>query len=206
MIDTHRPDRWRWKAPWSSKSGSSSRKGRDSRVSIGGSIRTRRLSRPRAERTDDDGCTRAAEEGNSQSIQALRILHSVPRPTVSGPPVGVVARRRRGGWSRFSYRVRQALTGKSGLGVAQTRARGSRSVGLVPRERRVTTATKREEDCGPRRAAKTEARECARTSFFHRLQKSIGDHCRPHRSSSTGQKAGPIARWAGSERRPSPRR
>lgn len=105
-----------------------------------------------------------------------------------------------------SYRVRQAFTGKSGLGVARARARGSRSVGLVPREGRVTTATKREVSCGSRRAAKIEARECARTSFFHRLQKSIGDHCRPHRSSFTGQRAGPIARWAGSERGPSPRR
>lgn len=87
-----------------------------------------------------------------------------------------------------------------------TRARGSRSVGLHPREGGVTTATKREEGCGPRHAAKIEARGCARTSLFHRLQKSIGDHCRPHRSFSTGHQAGLIARWAGSERGPSPRR
>jgi len=96
--------------------------------------------------------------------------------------------------------------GKKRTRGGSTRARGSRSVGLVPREGRVTTATKREEGCGPRHAAKIEARGCARTSLFHRLQKSIGDHCRPHRSFSTGPTAGLTARWAGSERGPSPRR
>jgi len=143
--------------------------------------------------------------GIRATFQGARILHSVPRPTLLGPPVGGVARRRRGGWFGF-ISGSPSPHGKKRTRGGSTKARGSRSVGLVPREGRVTTVTKREVGCGPRRAAKIEARECARTSFFHRLQKSIGDHCRPHRSSSTGPKAGPTARWAGSERRPSPRR
>ena len=47
------------------------------------------------------GCTKGAEEGNSRNIQGARILHSVLRPTVLGPPVVNVARRRRGGWFGF---------------------------------------------------------------------------------------------------------
>jgi hypothetical protein len=48
-----------------------------------------------------NGCTRGAEEGLSRNIKGARNLHSVPRPTVLGPPVGGVARRRRGGWFGF---------------------------------------------------------------------------------------------------------
>jgi hypothetical protein len=143
--------------------------------------------------------------GIRASFQEARILRSVPRPTLPGPPVGGVARRRRGGWLGF-ISGSPSPHGKKRTRGGLTRARGSRSVGLVPREGRVTTATKREEGCGPRHAAKIEARGRARTSLFHRLQKSIGDHCRPHRSFSTGREAGLTARWAGSERGPSPRR
>lgn len=152
-----------------------------------------------------NGCTRGAEEGNSRNIQGARVLRSVPRPTLPGPPVAGVARRRRGGWCEAHIGFAKPSREKADSGwphqstwFAVRRPR--------PREGRVTTATKREEGCGPRHDAKIEARGCARTSLFHRLQKSIGDHCRPHRSSSTGHQAGPIVRWAGSERGPSPRR
>jgi hypothetical protein len=39
--------------------------------------------------------------GIRATIQGARILHSVPRPTLPGPPVRAVARRRRGGWLGF---------------------------------------------------------------------------------------------------------
>jgi hypothetical protein len=118
-------------------------------------------------------------------------------PSAHGPRA--TGRRRRKASARWMVRGfisgSPSPHGKKRTRGGSTKARGSRSVGLVPREGRVTTETKREVGCGPRRAAKIEARECARTSLFQRLQKSIGDHCRPHRSSSTGhQQAGPTAR------------
>jgi len=112
-----------------------------------------------------NGCTRGAEEGISRNIQGARNLRSVPRPTVLGPPVAGTARCRRGGWLGFISGL-QSPHGKKQTRGGSTKARGSRSVGLVPREGRVTTVTKREEGCGPRRAAKTKARECARTSLL----------------------------------------
>jgi hypothetical protein len=103
--------------------------------------------------------------GARASFKDARVLHSVPRPTLPGPPVGGVARRRRGGWSRL-ITGSPSPHGKKRTRGDFTRARGSRSVGLVPREGRVTTATEREEGCGPRHAAKIEARGSARTSLF----------------------------------------
>lgn len=62
------------------------------------------------------GCTRGAEEGNSRNIHGARILHSVPRPTLQGPPVAGVARRRRGGWSELIIGFVKPLRVKTGSG------------------------------------------------------------------------------------------
>jgi hypothetical protein len=105
------------------------------------------------------------------------------------------------------YRIRQAVTGESGFEGARSRLRGSRHVGLVPREGLVTTWHRTRRRLRP--PSKCEGRSsgvCSYVVLKIRLQKSIGDHCWLHRSPFTGQKAGSIVRSAGGERGPSPRR
>jgi hypothetical protein len=107
---------------------------------------------------------------------------------------------------RGSYRVRQALTGKSGLGVTSPEhvVRGPSASSLARGESPRSQNVKRVAALVTLRRSKPEVVLVRRS--FTRLQKSIGDHCRPHRSSSTGPTAGSAARRTGSERGPSPRR
>lgn len=163
------------------------------------------LQAPRRSTPMTIGCTKGAEEGNSRNIQGARILHSVLRPTVLGPPVVNVARRRRGGWFGF-------ISGSpSPHGKKRTRGGPDQSTWFAarrPRPSRGASHHGHKTRRGLRSSSRCEDQSSQVCSYVvvSRLQKSIGDHCRPHRSSSTGQKAGPIVRWAGSERRPSPRR
>jgi hypothetical protein len=135
-----------------------------------------------------NGCTGGAEEG-----------HSHNHPSGANPSLGLPAhaaratsRRRRKASSRWMVGLISGspspLQGESERGVTSPEhvARGPSASSLARGES--PRHTKREEGCGPRRAARIEARECARTSFFYRLQKSIGDHCWSHTSSFTGQK------------------
>lgn len=131
------------------------------------------------------GCTGEAEEGNPRNhprsaCPSLGLLTHVARATGS---------RRRKASSRWMAKFvsrSPSLHGKKRSRGGFTRARGSRPVDLVLARGESSRGTEREEGCGLRRAARIEARECARTSLCFELQKSTGDHCWPHRSSSTG--------------------
>jgi hypothetical protein len=162
------------------------------------------VSTPRAEPTGDDGCTGVAEEGNA-CTPPRSARPSLGLPAHETRATGSRRRKASSRWMLGHYRAAKALTGKNELGGV--------SAGFVARDTSASSlardesprGTEREGDCGLRRAARVEAHGCARTSCF-KLQKSIGDHCWPHRSSFTGYSAGSIARSTGSERGPSPRR
>lgn len=144
------------------------------------------------------GCTGEAEEGNSRNHPRS----ACPSLGLSTHAARATGSRRRKASSRWTVRLiagsPSPSRGKNGLEVSHPEhvARGPSAPftssapnphagpNVIGSPRR----TKHEEGCGLRRDARIEARECARTSQLFELQKSIGDHCRPHRSSFTGHR------------------
>jgi hypothetical protein len=86
------------------------------------------------------------------------------------------------------YRIRQALTGESGFGGASAGcvARGTSALSLArgksPRRNRTRRRLRSPSRCEGRSSG-----VCSYVVDRSRLQKSIGDHCWPHRSLFTGQ-------------------
>jgi hypothetical protein len=101
-------------------------------------FRTRGLSRPRAGRTGDEiGCTGGAEEGNSRN-HAKTWGGASPSLGLPAHAARAIGRRRRKASSRWMVGLiigyAKPFTGGKRIRGDFTRARGSRPVGLIPRE------------------------------------------------------------------------
>jgi len=147
-----------------------------------------------------------AEEGHSRST----LSGANPSLGLSAHAARATGSRRRKTSSRwmvgFIIGTRESPHGRNRFRGDFTRARGSRPVGLVSLERRVTTWHKTRRGLRPSsRCGDHSSWVCSYVVLF-RLQKSIGGHCGSHRSSFTGQKTGSLVRGAGGERGPNPRR
>lgn len=133
------------------------------------------------------GARELPRRGTSSPIQGVYVLRSVSRPTNPGPPVAGIERCRRGGWGSIIEAAKPSRE-KTASGVFPQESwfaarrpppsRGRSHHGAQNAKRiAVLVALRRSRLDG-----------CARTSLFFRLQKSVGDHCRLHRSSPTGPK------------------